>query len=451
MAENNEEKKQVVYLTPVEDDDDNNKKEGGITFGDIGHHIWKYKYWVLGVTLLGTVAGAVFGVLSNKSKTSFSSTFTYNIPLVQTSNGYSFLDGSSYNYEKLISEETFKMVKDVNPTKYKEVDIEKIFTKSTDDISITQFKQKETVDGKEVETVVPFKYTITSKLSYFNGDSVLAKNFIVDLVGTALTISNNAVDNMSTNSYLASYQYAKSYYERINSLNSQYNYIVDSYAGIIDAYGSSLKYETKLVSTYLSEFKSCFNDKINYFYNTVDSKGYTIYNPTLLSYLTNQKTAYELDLKQNNDLITDLTKLRDETLQKINDAGITSVQSELLTSINNQIASLVTSNNDLTYKIKAIDLKIANINVNKTSEQNEFDALMSEVKTDLETYSNTFKQVASYVYKDNSNISYVYPSKILVTSGANWILYTGVGLLVGFVVSAFVVSCVGQSKKKEAK
>lgn len=197
--------------------------------------IKRFKWWVLGATVLSTLAGYLFVRFGlNRSKEQLASDFSYNINLrVETNNdselAYSELthylaDNSIYNYSDIISEQRLKDVKALKD-EYKNINVDSMLQSNA-----IRIEKEGHVDsnGKMVYTY-PERYTLTVSASFFK-DTNQGKSFIKDLVEYELDVASKANNSYEVPYYINDSFSSLTLNNRIELLDKQYAAINSVYS-----------------------------------------------------------------------------------------------------------------------------------------------------------------------------------------------------------------------------
>ena len=176
--ENNAKEKNSLngQIIVVQNEESNQEKKW--TWGKYGHFIYKFKYWVLGFTLLGAIAGFLgtkFGY--NAIKEYATVTFKPVFPTLTSEDGNvvkkTYFDGSDASLLGLTNKDKLEKVKASSPS-FSSLNISKILEDG--DISIA-----EVTNENDKLDATPTFYTIKAKVSSFGGERT-SKQFLFALI-----------------------------------------------------------------------------------------------------------------------------------------------------------------------------------------------------------------------------------------------------------------------------
>jgi len=211
--------------------DDN--KPNGLTWAKYGKSIHRYRYWLLGFTLVGAIAGYLSAALIlNPKREKMSLTFSYDIPLRKDANSgtSTYFDGSAFDYRAMISEDNVKAVAektDKDGNLLFSVDADKLIEKNA--LSVTETKAE--------DASVPPSYTLTTNPSYF-ASSRQAKSF---LQAVAMTLADQAEEKLQgyrLSNPLDSINTQTTFDSDLSLLDRQYQLLENTYTSLSSRFGS---------------------------------------------------------------------------------------------------------------------------------------------------------------------------------------------------------------------
>lgn len=275
----------------------------GIVFG---------KWWVIGATVIGGVAGYLgTRFILNDMRESVSSSFSYQDIALTSDNqgGGTFVDGTRFNYAGLVSLDTLRSVKETKE-EYAPIDLEKL----SNSISISM-ESYEDPNTKATVYATPNRYTITARLSPFKNQA-LARSFLTDLIETTNVTAKNAVNRHEIDATLPANFDVLSFGDQIALLSSQRTRIrteitkladVFTLNGVVDAKGTLLR-------TLSTDFEYGFDylgiDIFDYLKDSLDVNFWVNYTPetidTVITRYTETADGYKERMRQ--DIIAANTK-----------------------------------------------------------------------------------------------------------------------------------------------
>lgn len=341
------------------------EKKGQFTFRNMGKAIAKFKWWIIGASLVGALAGYLgFNFGLNQTREKMVGSFSYDInakPKIKIGTGDEKItnkelahetlymsDGSIFSYTDVISESRLLAVKEANADAFGKINVSKM--SKDGGIQITKASYTVQNTGEVVEEY-PAKYTIKADKKFFSSKQQ-ARDFINALVSYQLRVAETANNNYEVEDYLSENN-DSSYGLYVNNLNKQYSAIKECYTSLLSEFATS-SIADKDGNT-LNKINNSFVASYAYGASTIINKYEgDLYNRHLVDYasvtedsLKQQAEAYKENIRSN------LLEL--QYYQKaVNDLANTAV------IINN-------SSSDLTSEI----LRINNIILEK-SEQNAF-------------------------------------------------------------------------------
>ena len=464
-----EEKKQEQVVQEVIEEE-YIEEPGRWTFLKYIKSIAKFKWWVIGFTLFGALAGYLgFRFLLNTEQKVLSATYTYDLAGSYTdSDTMVFIDGTLFNPYELTSRDNLQKIKD-NNEKYASVDIDKIIANSAIVIS----KNATLLNEKDTTSNVEINYVISAKAKYFKTDE-LGKSFLYDVINLAKDLSTNAINNYEGKIVFADNFDTLTFDRQIGLLSDQYSTTYSSYSELIGTFGyvaSGNANGTKLnelltgfVSQYyisgVSSFASVLtgqkdaNKYVNYVIGQEETKIEEIHNLCI---------SYIQTIKNNKKSIAVYEDRLDKLLASTSFIGSDSNVSGQITLLNSQITSLELSNSELDKELNnngyfvngsgeyAFDPSNEDTTIYKLTQKEAgwvnanklFGETIRNYKSSLmlnnEELTNTYKYCYSQ-YKNKINIQ--NGGYIALTGKVSNILGAGIGLAAGFVISSIVTSLV---------
>ncbi len=456
-----------------------------------GQSIKKYKWWVTGVTV-GLALAALLGVQYgyNASKAKFDAQFSYNLPLnidESTGNG-TYVDGSSFKYYDIISEENLKTVKESNE-KFASLDVDKIAKSGAISISVNGRTDSDT----EVFTITtPVTYTISGTLKSF-GDSSTAKDFVKALIELTKSKASEAVNSYTVVNLIPEDSIFNNldFDRQISIMLSQYSRVLSTYDGLLASYsdnniikGSDTELLEVIRNNYLLSYVDGDKSAFTVLSNKLEDKSYVNYDAS-----NPQKTIDTLielgesDIKnikknlQNINLIQDALSQLDVSSDTT--YGDNSIQQKIA-AYNQSILDLKTANNEYVEELEELgynvpdtitldnvesidtvggDGKIQKLQavIDDTDEGKAWAEENATFKASIDSYKDQLvadteagSKVARYVYTYNRNsVTYVYAGIISTSGGFSAWIGAIVGLLVGFLASSLICCSIYINKEDD--
>ncbi|HBM70435.1 MAG TPA: hypothetical protein DD377_03585 [Firmicutes bacterium] len=485
--ENNAKEKNSLngQIIVVQNEESNQEKKW--TWGKYGHFIYKFKYWVLGFTLLGAIAGFLgtkFGY--NAIKEYATVTFKPVFPTLTSEDGNvvkkTYFDGSDASLLGLTNKDKLEKVKASSPS-FSSLNISKILEDG--DISIA-----EVTNENDKLDATPTFYTIKAKVSSFGGERT-SKQFLFALIDNEKASAENALNSYSIGSSLNSSFSSLYLPTRTKELLEQYKLISSTYDYLLTNFGRSY---------YVNDDFLTLDSARSTFLSSHNNKGVLDVSSLQLNLERNSYVYFEegkqeetiLDLKQKGENYIELVKSTIAEINNVSDElkSLTSTQSYLtgesvladrIIELSNQKTSLNNSLSDLLKELKYLGY-VSNSSIDitdiATKEQASNIALGSYLDTkgaiqQLENYDEAYgnacssfiaslenmksrleeetKKVDSYLknlylrYNDNY---YVQNGSALLSGGINSFLGAFMGLLLFFLATSLIVTGVGINKNE---
>lgn len=221
----------------MQNSDDNNKKKGPhLSWSTYGKGIHHFKWWILGGTLLSSIAGFLFSkFVYNPKKETITTTLTQSLALDDSKSAYP--DGSVYKHTDIISKDNIEAVLEANPEfKYT---YESLMEKNA--FTVTPITTTVTVDEVSTEVASKDAYTMTTKPGVFRNEKE-ARKFIRLLVNYEISKAEKAVSSFSYATCLPSKENFSllTFDKMVDSLNNQFSYLEADYSDLISTFGTNL-------------------------------------------------------------------------------------------------------------------------------------------------------------------------------------------------------------------
>ena len=382
--------------------------ENQFNFHNIGKAICKFKWFILGATVVGGVAGyLVFSKGINPGRETLVSSFGYNInaspkfdenvsiKAEDLGNETLYLcDSSIFSYTDIVSEERLVVVKESNAEAFGKINVVKMARNGG--IKISKASYTEQVTGKVIYEY-PAKYTITANKSYFSSEQQ-GKDFIAALINSELNIAKAANENYEIVNYLGSNTDA-SYGLYVKNLTDQYNAINECYTNLIkdfdnssiaDAEGNSLN---KLYNSFVTRYSSGASNLLLKYEGELYHNHLVDYEHATVDGLHNQAKSYKENIRSN--LIT-LQSYQD-SLEKLVNVQVTNVETNSqiekeIVRINKQIMELKTANGLYIKELINLGYTVPNEVTLANVDTIDFNALGEGVIQSLTTSTEEWKQ-----------------------------------------------------------
>lgn len=451
----------------------------GIVFG---------KWWILGFSVVGAVAGYLgTRFLLNNMRESVSSTFSYqNIALTSDGRGGgTFVDGTRFDYASLVSLATLNEVKN-SDTKYGAIDLAALSNSIS--ISIESYEDPQT---NATVYVTPNKFTITAKLAPFK-DQALARSFVGDIIETVNVKAQAAVNQHEINTSLPESFSVLSFADQISllatqraTIRSEIDALVTTFTanGVVDASGTLLR-------TVSTNFEYAFDylgiDYFDYLKDSLDVNFWVNYTPetlaTVISRYTETADGYKERMRQ--DIITAKTKQAkiDELVASSGGIVISDSQyADLIASYTKDIVDIELRRNDYIKELKDMGYdtetfkndpteanlativllpgqgtlsRLLSIQAGTADEETkkwaegcaEFRKSIEEVRNNLsgeEGHAEVVNKSYRYLYNtQRANVTYYNANTIVVGGSIPNALGAVAGLVVFFLVSSLILAAV---------
>ncbi len=371
------------------------------------------------------------GVFYNGRKAVYTANFQYQIPsMIQKTNSegniisVSYLDGTPFNINSLITLENLNKVKNSN-SDFSSINVEKMF-ENTDIIA-------------KYDSLNTYGYSISIKKNYFE-NSKQAKNFVNSLVFLPINISNSMVESIDNSLYLEqAINKDLTYTEEIINLLNQKNHISSTYNNLVSIasqFGKSkVLIEDKLVD--INELKIVAEakiDKLNIdlLLKEVESNHY------VRNYSDQKVKTYITNIY--NNLLVEASELQ-EKIDNYN--SMIQAGTMINANYNNYIACMDRK------VIVDYDVKVYEGYVNNGVESQEIEEKLSDIVSNLRLLTEEMTEVQKEIYqKDLNTVFYENNSVVSITGTLGLVIVLGISIIIGVVLAAIINLILGLSKYK---
>ncbi len=376
------------------------------------------------VILIAAVLGLKFGY--NNSKYQYSTSFYYDV------NGFddnTYLDGSNFNYNSLVSLEQLTSLKASNSA-YSSIDIDKLY--KSDGIKITFDSEEDAI----------YKYTITASKKYFKSDNQ-AKEFIQEIVYIPIDYTNSVIDSLDYAVVLNNAKDANTYENEIAIYSSQAQFIITKYNTLIE------KYKSYILSsgTSLNDLVTKVNLTIeNLNIDTLETEVSTKY---YVKNFNDNKSVYEIKKSSlENDLVVCENKIKALQAEIDRQAGSSSVTT--LNGLNDQLGALLVSKEDINNQISNLEKFISNGDADTTN----FDKKLTNVNDTLTSLSKELASTEKELYQKNQYVYYSSSKEVKLVGGFSTVMILVISVLAAAVIAVgqnLVIDYKQLVTKKETK
>lgn len=460
------------------------------TFGKYLKGIAKYKWWVIGSTVLGTVLGFVgFKFVLNPIRKNLTAQYSYNLAgTYEDEDTIRFVDGTVFNSYDLTNIENLKKVKD-SKEEYSRIDVEKIITDGgitvTKDI-IEKDTSTTTVKDKTTENV-SITYTLVAKARCFPNDKV-GKEFLYDLITLPKSLSNAAISNYHVGSYFSPVFETLSFETQVEQLGKQYDANIEVYTALsekfstsaaVDGNGTKLyqalnafqsKYYSAGSQVFYKELESSLaaNKYVKYNADDIDQaiadiKAAANSNIESVDRLKDQIATYESILTQWTNIKTYITdeSILHEKIIELSDK-IAALKTELFNVVKelNKFGYECDSDGKWDYKsaLKGSRYYLEQIKADPTSEESvafangckAFTKRIADYHDVLEDDSEVTTSVLRYCYDSYQNrVSILGTGYVVTAKGISDFIGLAAGLVLGFAISSLICASIYINKEEE--
>ena len=389
-----------------------------------------------GIVLLAmaVITYLAIGVIYNGRKADYTANFQYQIPsLIEKENNdgvvssVSYLDGTPFNVNSLITLSHLKEVKDSNP-EFENIDVETMYEKTHIKASYNSSNE--------------YQYSISARERYFSNKEQ-ARKFINALLQLPLTVSSKLVDSIDNSVFInQATEAGNSLVYEVNTLINQATYITETYETLVTTMALENKTKVSIDGNVveISALKVDANNKlqdlsISLYLTEVESKHY-------VRNYSSQEVKDELTTTYNN-YVAESTELQ----KKID-------------NYNSMIQAGTMLNANFENYVKCMDRKIIVDHqvevyegfVNHGVESAEFEARLANAVSTLRSITDDLTKVQKSIYKGDSNAIYFAKNNIVEETGdINIFIVIVAALVLGVIVAAIVNLIMGYSKFKEEK
>lgn len=429
----------------------NNEENEGITLGEIFSWIWKKKLIGL-ITAIAIFLVVFIGVrfIYNPMVQTYTVNFQYaNIPGL--ANGH-YLDGSSFDYQGIISEESINSVIEASPEKFKNIDV----TKLLESESISIILENNYLDPENNNyTILSTNYKMTFPLKPF-GNFNIAKSFVMDLIQIPVKKSLTIVDSLTYDSNLILSESSSSFGSQYTFLNSQVELLNNGYDNWISSNSSETLVMVDGTSYTLHQLKSIISNYLESenFYSISEEIRLNGY----VKFPQQELEKYKLQLESLKDTEETLKLEKENLADQLNSLytqlNTSSSQSQII--ITEAITLLVSKISDVDGQIltnqrsqKDVNKKIETIKTETTVASQEFASRLSEIHTKLTEFTKTYSSVSKTLYNRDMAIFYSNSNVLTIEGGFGTLLTLLASALLGGGCGVFLAGILGYNAKKK--
>lgn len=469
-----------------------------ITLANYFGGIKRFKWWVLGSTVLGTLIGFLaIRFVVNPAREGLKSEFGYNINVHFASGNDNkteidadtvkyLADNSIFNYSDIISETRMTAVKE-SKDEYKSIDVNAILNSNA--IELARDGYTDSTTGKMVYTY-PERYTLTVKTKFFVNINQ-GKSFVKDLIEYQLKVAGDANNSFTVPYYINDSFESLALNARINTLEKQYKSIDNTYSTLYkDFTDNSLVAENLTLGVRYNTFKQSNIDGAFTKYDTLKNEYYqnhyinpttdteavlinraeehknkikdnlieiNIYNESIQNLIQNttiitgeSKNELQLKILELTEEINDLKLEVYKSANELKNLGyIVPENSEDITLDN---VSAIVYNTDAAAVGSIQYVKGVNKPANWEDDCTKFVAKVSSYIGGLKKDADECNSAYHYLYNTYKNKVNFYTTNFAVATGSvNIAIGLIAGLLAGYVISSIVTMAVHINKPVEKK
>lgn len=374
--------KQTIIISDAEQE----KKPWAASWPAFGHYLNKYKYWILGTSIiLGLVGFAGVKFVYNPSKETFKIGFAYNksnfISKINSRNevAYYYPNGSPFDYQYVISLNNMKSVVDAsnkkaqddylknNPTATKEeienvkgefasINYEEINKSNL--LTITEIN-----DNSFIDTSSYLAFDINGHNKDFSSDK-LAQSFCMALVKSAQIGQNSSGDFNAFTNLDGFYEISSPFNKldtQITMLQDEVDFLFSSYQFLINIFGGN----TEVITTGSSN-KTSLSNAFRQFKISISTEDA---NMSSISSLNNSLT-FDVDNTTYKYVYVDTTSSKELYLSYYSNKK-KSIQTSI-EDLKNKLSSEQENYNDLSDKLQSNEISSEERNMLKSALNNSF-------------------------------------------------------------------------------
>ena len=468
------------------------EKESQFTFRNMGKSIVKFKWWIIGASVVGMVGGYLaFRLGLNYTREKLTSSFSYDInvnPKNLVVNDKTtkadlaneplyYSDGSLFSFTEVVSKARLNAVQEANKDAFGSINIDKMARKGG--IQITRTSYTDPSSGQEVFEY-PARYTLTATRSYFKSEQQ-GKDFINALINYELAVAETSNSNYEVENFLSDNN-ASSYGLYVSNLNKQYNVIKDCYSSLIEDFATSSVADkegstlNKVNTTFLAAYG--FGTKIDKLEGDLYTKHLVDYAHETEASLRQQADAYKENIRNNLLRLQDYQKSIDDlTKTSIIDNGGSNLTTEII-RLNKIVLEIRDLNTFYTKEIINLGYTVPDVisldNVNTIAYAGDgakgviqsFKAGTAEWKGECDAFALSLAETAGKLKNDritagdvygyvnnkyNNQVNFYTPGIAKLQGHLSNVIGLAVGLVLGFVLSTVVCTFVYVSRKEKAE
>lgn len=418
--------------------------ESGVSLGQIFSWVWRGK--IIGIIVAVFLFIFLFLCISflyNASAKVYTVSFQYsNVPNLSSE---TYLDGTKFNYNDIISEENVLSVVNSDKEAFSSINVDKLFESN-------QFIIKQKLNYRDEAnkdfTIVSTTYTMMMPSKIFKSFNQ-AKKFCMDLIKIPVNKTLNIIDQLNYNSNIILSKDASDFNSQLSFIQSQIHLLNKGYEQWINNYGGEV---TVIVDS--NEFS--LNQLKNNIDNYLDSVHFSVLSEEvrlngLVKNPSVEISRLELEIATYRDEKEQLLKVKDSINAQLDklyeNLGTTTAQTPIINT--DGIVTLISKITDIEQQIIAIDksiydldIKLNNINLSVRSASLEFEQRLEQITSKIEDFTKTYTSVSSLLYQRDMSV-YYSNSNVLVSSGGFGLIMTVaasgfVGLFVGLIIAGIL-------------
>lgn len=402
----------------------------GVSLAEIFKVIFKRIWWVIGVTAaIMLVFVLAVQLWYNNGTRTYSVSFSFDFPGMENS---LYPDGTTVKVSSLITQPVLSEVtrSDENLAG---IDVEKMVAENAIVLEYPQVSSYEI--GTDGSTDF---FTVTVPAKYFKNEEQAAA-FLRAVAGYPSTHALAVADGLAHNGYIAAYDSANSFGEKISALVSQREYLIKGYDYLIANTSAQYKVGGKTLSEYRAQVQLALRDEDEQYLNSLISSSACVYDYN--------KFAEEYEVLKSGlekQMAENLARIQAHTAERDKLAGSGQASAGALAPFNDLIARYTEENVTLQSQIDSLEKIYAWIE-SAGGDNSLLDEDVSAVLVEMDSYRNSLSRAASDyagVYHSwfSEKCEVAFASNVIVAEGGmNIIIAAIIGAVIGFIFIGVVI------------
>ena len=402
------------------------KEEKGISLIDILQKLWNHRVLVVIMTLVITIALVIPLYFVNKPSRLLNVGFEYNFLGVEENR---YPDGTLFDFRVVLSYDYLLEVQTSN-SKFSHIDIEEM---SLDEETRVR-RQEDALSSERQIIFSENRYHLTIPMKYFDYDEDLAKEFVVLLLNKPLTYAIESYSSLELVNNVDFVDEDIDYIESIGYYKIQFDLLALNYEQFILQNGN-VSMNNISISDHYSNFKDSFNKL-----SSLEELELLVKQEKYVKNFDNFEAMTVLSINVINEKVA-LNTLKITALENLFNTLVAPSNLQQAEELLSNIIQLRLENIDLN-KLKTDYQEMLDFIGTQSGESFNTPSFLQKINSYealLTSYTDTYNEVQSWYYTNQTTLIYDNGSVIVIDGGFSNIV---IGLLSGVFAFAFTVAFV---------